>query len=45
MLTAAFAVRRIAANIVKLPEPHWDLQVKNPKAPAVKREAEENWGR
>jgi bifunctional non-homologous end joining protein LigD len=24
--------------------PHW-LKVKNPKAPAVKREAEENWGR
>ena len=22
----------------------WNLQVKNPKAPAVKREAEENWG-
>ena len=24
--------------------PHW-VKVKNPKAPAVKREAEENWGR
>ena len=24
--------------------PHW-LQIKNPKAPAVKREAEEDWGR
>jgi ATP-dependent DNA ligase len=24
--------------------PHW-LKVKNPKAPAVKREAEEDWGR
>jgi hypothetical protein len=23
--------------------PHW-LKVKNPKAPAVKREAEEDWG-
>jgi hypothetical protein len=28
--------RRIAANIAKLP-------VKNPKAPAVTREAEEDW--
>ena len=26
-LTAAFAVRRIAANIVKLPEPHWVASV------------------
>ena len=24
--------------------PHW-VKVKNPKAPAVKREAEEDWGR
>jgi ATP-dependent DNA ligase len=24
--------------------PHW-IKVKNPKAPAVKREAEEDWGR
>jgi hypothetical protein len=24
--------------------PHW-LKVKNPKAPAVKREAEEDWGK
>jgi hypothetical protein len=40
--------RRIAANIAKLPEllPTRALgKVKNPKAPAVKREAEEDWGR
>jgi hypothetical protein len=24
--------------------PHW-IKVKNPKAPAVKREADEDWGR
>jgi bifunctional non-homologous end joining protein LigD len=24
--------------------PHW-IKVKNPKSPAVKREAEEDWGR
>jgi hypothetical protein len=24
--------------------PHW-IKVKNPKAPAVRREAEEDWGR
>jgi hypothetical protein len=24
--------------------PHW-VKIKNPKAPAVKREAEEDWGR
>jgi hypothetical protein len=26
------------------PGPHW-VKVKNPKAPAVKREAEEEWGK
>jgi hypothetical protein len=26
------------------PDAHW-IEVKNPKAPAVKREAEEDWGR
>jgi hypothetical protein len=43
--------RRIAANIAKLGSPyrsgrspHW-VRVKNPKAPAVKREAEEDWVR
>ena len=38
--------RRIAANIAKLPEltALW-LKVKNPNAPAVRREAEEDWGR
>jgi hypothetical protein len=33
--------RMIAANIAKLP--HW-IKVKNPNAPAVRREAEEDWG-
>jgi hypothetical protein len=40
-------VRGIAANIAKLPEliaPLW-VKVKNQQAPAVKREAEEDWGR
>jgi hypothetical protein len=32
-------VRRIALDVL-----HW-VKVKNPKAPAVKREAEEDWGR
>jgi hypothetical protein len=34
--------RRIAPNIAKLPELHW---IKVKYAPAVKREAEEDWGR
>jgi hypothetical protein len=36
------------ARVVALVEPHrsahW-VKVKNPKAPAVKREAEDDWGR
>jgi hypothetical protein len=39
--------RGIAANIAKLPElvrKLW-VKVKNPNAPAVKREAEEDWGK
>jgi len=37
---------RLLAVLVKLDEdkpPHW-AKVKNPNAPAVKREAEEDWG-
>jgi integrase len=33
-----------AANRGHLRPPHW-VKVKNPNAPAVKREAEEDWGR
>jgi hypothetical protein len=33
--------RRLALSLARLP--HW-VKVKNPKAPAVRREAEEDWG-
>jgi hypothetical protein len=36
--------KKVRLNIPLGRSPLW-LKVKNPKAPAVKREAEENWGR
>jgi bifunctional non-homologous end joining protein LigD len=36
--------KRLGSSYRSGPSPHW-VKVKNPKAPTVKREAEEDWGR
>ena len=36
--------KRLGSSYRSGRSPHW-IKVKNPKAPAVKREAEEDWGR
>jgi hypothetical protein len=40
----AVAVARVGSIYRSGRSAHW-VKVKNPKAPAVKREAEEDWGR
>jgi ATP-dependent DNA ligase len=49
LIISAFANEGIVSKRLGSPyrsgrSPHW-LKIKNPAAPAVKREAEEDWGR
>jgi hypothetical protein len=40
----AAVMNQLATNPAAMSSPRARLKIKNPKAPAVKREAEEDWG-